>query len=252
MKSLFIAVVLVVVLYLVVTGKIFEIKLPSVNQPPQKMANVLYPPNPDPSGRNIYYLAYSPTGDVKFSGVGIHQEPIGSQYKDQNGKVILTTINSSMSSYIVGSFVSWEDIPKSQDKYLILQDGLKTRDSSGNLIIIPKIRVGFDTKNIDNKTHFATAVGVEDLNSVIPKLLDPVEGVKTYKMGDMGTLSHLGIFQVIKPGDAISIVTLPDFKNQIDMVDSKGHKIAAILYMRRFDPKNEFKTELTSVDFPFQ
>lgn len=258
-------IILVVTIVLIFSGRIHLKSNPTTpaqkTKPAQpKLANVLYPVSPDPTGRDIYYTAYGKRGDLKFSGVGVKAESAGSQFKDQNGAALGTTVDASTTAYIVGSFVKWEDIPNSLDKYLILEDKL-TFDQNKMSINYPKIRIGFDTQNIDNKTHFATAFGVEDLNSVIPNTPSSVDGVTTYKLGTIGALVSSNVLQLIKPGDAISIViipNLPDSRNPkdqtkvSDLIDSQGAKIAGILFIRRFNPQIELKKEIPNSNFEFK
>ncbi len=209
-----------------------------------KIDNVFYHGASNPTGRDLYYLAYAGSkGELRFSGVGLHPYRIGTQFKDQTGKILFTTKNLTMSSYIVVSFVKWENIPKSADRYIILGDKLGVHYIDANVQAIPKIRIGFDTKNIDNKTHFATAIGVEDLNSVIPTVLDQVEGAKTYKFGIIGAFSDSDILQLIKPNDAVSLIILPDVNKLADIVDNNGIKVAGILYIRRYNPIQELPKE---------
>ncbi|MCL4365650.1 hypothetical protein M1437_00270 [Patescibacteria group bacterium] len=138
--KLFIAgISLISILIIVVASVIKESKLPfftkpiPLTTPSPKIPNVLYPIAPDPSGRNIYYIMNDTGKNLRYSGVGVQTLSPGTKFTNDKGNVVFTNATSSaMTSYIVGSFKAWEDIPNSKDKYLLLEDLLQTRDFDRN------------------------------------------------------------------------------------------------------------------------
>lgn len=221
--------------------------LPSPTPISENIPNVLFPHSPDPSGRNIYYFAEDlGNPNIKYSGVGVQTFPAGIKFTDEKGKTLLTTSSSSaMTNYIVGSFDRFEKIPNSKDMYIILTDLLGVRNQKGEAIPLPKVRIGFSTEKVDEQTNIlGTAFGVEDLNSVIPKVIDKNAGIKLYKIGLIGAVSTQDLETLIKPGDAMAITIVHDFTSQKDFLDQNKNIVAAWLFIRRFDPKTALPKEL--------
>lgn len=211
--------------------------------------NVLYPLRPDPTGRNVYYVLNDIGGrNLKYAGVGTFYIDKGAQLKDLNNQKTLLTVSSSttVTNYIVGSFVQWINIPNSSDRYLVLQDKLNSKDQKSTETY-PLIRVGFSTQasNFDPSKVFETGIGVENLDSVIPKTKDPSNGVQTLSLGLIGKISSNDLDKLIEPGDALSIVTKVNSSKNSDMVDPAGNaKIASWIFIRRFNPLQELSKEL--------
>lgn len=225
--------------------------MPSPAPVSKNIPNVLFPRSPDPSGRNIYYITSDLGKNIKYAGVGILTYPAGTKFTDNKGKVLFTTpvsTDSAMINYIVGSLDRWESIPNSKDKYLILKDLLGVHTEKGEVIPIPKIRIGFNTKDIDQRKNiFGTAFGVEDLSSVIPKVINATEGIKLYRLNQIGLIGIIDpndLKILIKPGDTIAVTVIADLTKQKDLVDEKGNIVAAWLFIRRFDPKTTLPKEL--------
>lgn len=210
----------------------------------RSLANVLFPLNPDPTGRDIYYTLQNQT-DFRYSGVGVYKLQSGSQFIDENGKVVARlTGGENITDYMVGSFVSWEPIENSPDKYLVLEDKLRTQTPSGDLVSYPKLRVGFSVEHINNKTSFASTLGVEDLDSSIPEPTNQTRVVRLYKIAPIGSLSEEDLNKLIRPGDALAMRIQVDLKSHRDLEDSKGAKIVSWIFIRRFDPQRELSAEL--------
>lgn len=245
-KRLFIIIsVLAVLLILIPISMIIYTKYIKTTQSPAKtnqsiparIPNVFYPVKPDITGRDIYYIANGAKGAVPYSGSGVQFFPEGSKYTKDNGEAILTVASSSaFTNYIVGSFENWEDIPNSADKYLILQDLAGIRNEKGELTTIPKIRIGFSVKD-------GTAFGIEDLSSIIPKVLDVNLGTKIYKAGLIESLAE-DFNKLIKLGDVIAVTLIPDFSTKKDLLDKNNNKVASWILIRRFDVKIQIEKEL--------
>lgn len=212
----------------------------------RNLPNVLYPRYPDPSGRNIYYITQDLGKNIRYSGAGVIMLHKGDRSTDQQGKVLQEVKkDNSMTNYVVGSFISWEKIPGSNDRYLNLKDLLRVRNEKGELILIPKIRVGFSTRDINyQKDIYGTAFGVENLSSVIPKVTSSDHKVEILWTGLIGALDSKDLDLLIKPNDTVVITFIANFAGQTDLVDSKQIKVASRLLIRRFDPKNSIFKEL--------
>ncbi|MCL4366470.1 hypothetical protein M1437_04560 [Patescibacteria group bacterium] len=222
---------------------------PPSPSPIPRIPNVYYPLVPDPSGRNIYYITSDGNqGSIPFSGAGVLLSDANTRLIDEKGNTVAMVASpSAMTKYIVATFKSWKEIPGSKDRYLVLENPAGIRTPTGELIPIPKIRIGFSIKNLDNKTTFDTAVGAEDLDSVIPKVADKTQGLKTYKLGLIGDLEPTDLATLIKPGDTVAITIKIDLAKKRDLTDKDQVKVASWLFIRRFNPQVELNKELNKV-----
>lgn len=212
------------------------------------LSNILYPPTPDPSGRNIYYsLNDIQAKNLRYSGVGIIYLSNNFILKNKNGQNILDTSSATpkLIDYIVGSFVRWDKIPGSKDRYMILKDDLQSRDANtNNPINFPKIRVGFSMSNTNFvKNNYQTNIGVEDLGSVIPKTIDARGGVKTFNLKSIGSFSDKILNEIIKPNDTIAVTFSILSTTKKNLVDSSNIPVAAWIFIRRFNPAQELSKE---------
>lgn len=221
---------IVTVLYVFITfTQQKEKKVISPSPTVAREAKILYPPKPSNDGRDIYYDI-----GITYSGSGVY--PL-----IENSKNTFPPSVASATAYIAGNFVKWEAVPNSNDKYLILT-GYGRNNAN---LDIPKIRVGFG-KEINLKTELVSGLAVEDLSTILPKILDNSRGTAKYSMGYIvDWQDQLG--KIIKPGDVIAVTVFhdPRVKNKkTDLVDSDGIIIAEWVYIRRFNPKETLAKEL--------
>lgn len=214
---------LIIVLYLLITfTKQKEKKVIPPRPAVAREAKILYPPQPSNDGRDIYYDI-----GITYSGSGVYP--------------LATSKTASATAYIVGNFVKWETIPDSLDKYLILSDYIKNSGKPE----IPKIRVGFG-KKINLKTQLVSGLAVEDIATIIPRILDASKGTAKYSLGYI-VFWQDELYKIIKPGDVLAIAIIHDPRvrdKEIDLVDSEGVKVAEWIYIRRFNPKERLTKEL--------
>lgn len=205
---------------------------PQVSPTPNPINLVIYPQQPSPDGRDIYYqIAKS------YPGAGYYPMT----FKPETNAISSAKVSTELTSYIVGSFVSWEDISRSSDKYLVLKSNIPPHKD----IPLPKIRVGFN-KDLNAPGHYSTGLGVEDLSTIIPTIIDS-KGARAYSLGYIVSFTPDELAKLIRPNDAIVVTALRDFQRKdkkVDLIDGKSVKIAEWLYIRRFDPKNVLPKEL--------
>lgn len=217
------------------------IKRGGINTSPAPLSNVLYPQNPDPTGRNI--LFYSKEGkQVLFSGMGVSYYPTGSTYQAASNSAKIN-IPPQVPDFVAGLFDSWQNIPNSKDKYLILTVPSSTAD--GKRVDTPKIRVGFSTiqEVLKSKDNFGTGVWVQDLGKIIPNAQD--EDVTSYlRMGLISDFSTDDLNKLIKAGDALGVKVKFDPNKKAVLVDKDGNWVASGLILRRFKPVEQINKEL--------
>jgi hypothetical protein len=218
----------------------------SSNSVDKNIPNVLYPGKPDLSGRDVFYLSSELGDKYNFSSIGVNYFPTNTNYVDSNGELLFKIdSDSAITNYILGSFVKWEDISNSRDRYLILEDPLKTRISGGELVTYPKIRIGFGTsEDVGKKGYYFTAIGVEDLTYVVPTVKNKNMGVKHYKFGLIGDLLPQDLNTLIREKDVLTIITTPLFSEKRDLKDPQGQVVAGILFIRRYNPIETLPKEL--------
>lgn len=211
--------------------------------------NLLYPEDPDPTGRNIYYNASGSLGTIAFSGVGVFYMPKGTVYSDASGNTIFTTSSDSQFiRYITGTFVGWTTIPGSNDRYITLQDNLHSIDrATGKSVDFPAIRVGFakNDESVNDSTQYGTVLDIEDLSSVIPTVTDnKMQTIVNDKIGLIGSLTSSDLNKILKPGDTVAMIFTPNFTMGKDNIDSQGAYVASKIYIRRLHPKEDLAKEL--------
>src|SRR3989344_5061139 len=201
----------------------------------KEQENVLYNLKGDKTGRALYY-ADTGVNYREFAGVGIYN--IEKADKD----LLFTTSENKIIDYMVGSFVGWEGVENSNDRYLILEDKLQTRDAQGVATIFPRIRIGFAVENINDVDVYGTALGVEDLSLTIPKPQN-IERVKIYPISLIGKLTENQISKLIVKGDALGVRVKIDIKNNTNLKDANGNLIASWIVIRRFKPADSLLQE---------
>lgn len=201
--------------------------------------NIVYPDDPSLDGRDIYYTVKN-VQDLRFSGAGVYELNPGSMIPSSNGQYTITE-KDNVTDYIVGTFVRWDAVPNSTDKYLVLEDKLGQGESKA---VYPKIRVGFDTLEIDYVTKFATAIGVEDLSASVPEPQGQSRSPKLYKLFLVGSLTQVDLGKLIELGDALVITIKTNTEKNTDLEDENGAKIVSWVYIRRFDPQTSLPKEL--------
>ncbi|TSC89437.1 MAG: hypothetical protein G01um10145_594 [Microgenomates group bacterium Gr01-1014_5] len=203
--------------------------------------NVLYDSRGDKTGRALYY-ADTGISYREFAGVGVYKLDKNTQITNESGDVLLSVSENNIIDYIIGSFVEWEGIGNSKDRYLVLEDKLQTRDAQGEVTVFPKIRIGFAAENINDIDIYGTALGVEDLSLTIPKPQN-TERVKIYPISLIGKLTENQLSKLIIKGDTLGVTVKIDTKNNTNLKDANGNLIASWVVIRRFKPADSLLKE---------
>ncbi len=201
----------------------------------------MYDSKRDKTGRALYY-ADTGVNYREFAGVGVYKLDQGSQRTNDIESVLSSVPKDDITDYVVGSFIAWEEIENSKDRYLILEDKLQTRDAQGEVTIFPKIRIGFATEKINDVDIYGTALGVEDLSLTVPKPQN-IERVKIYPISLMGNLETIQLNKLMTKGDALGVRAKKDTKNNTNLKDANGNLIASWVVLRRFKPADSLLQE---------
>lgn len=203
-----------------------------------KVKNLLYPLNYDSSGRNVYYQ--DSTGNyIRYGGVGSFYYPKG----------VLQFGNTSLNidaenyypEYVVSSFIGWEDIEGSLDKYILLKEALEIETTKPK---INKVRIGFSqTPNVDYINNFNTSFAVQNISQIIPKILDAITPVKTHNLKDFSLLEKQKLEKILIKGDVVSIDLDIDAKNKTILKDNNENFVASWVVVRRFNPLDKLSKE---------
>lgn len=195
-----------------------------------KKITITYPSHPQADGRDIYYNAQS----IRFSGSG--NFPL---LDSPNA-----TPSANLTDYIIASFVNWESIPGSKDRYMLLSEPAHNVDPTRQ--IPNKVRIGFDQK-LDYYNNFQTLLGVEDLSDIAPVDKTGNYGPKRYKIDLLSIFNDNEINSIFKPGD---VVVLLLYQNPLDngakedFIDNNNIKVAQWVFIRRYNAKETLTKEV--------
>lgn len=238
-KIFIIALVMLIVVLLLAILNLSSIqhKLSQVSSKSTTVSNsphgpIVYPPNPQKDGRDIYYQVSKQ--DLRYSGYGYYglsSKPGGIP----NGK---------LTEFIIGSFAGWENIPNSKDKYLLLYDPVSKFKVSAKQLP-KKIRVGFASVT-NYTTSFSTFLGVEDLSGILPIVSNQNGEADRYTIDTFANISATDLNKLIRHGDvlAVTILTDPAYQNKQDLTDKQGNKVAAWIFIRRYKAEDTLSKEL--------
>lgn len=168
----------------------------NIEPSPSPKLKILFQAPDDKEGRTVFYdnLSY------RFSGIG--------EFFDYS-------LSDSLPNYIIGSFVGWEDILGSKDKYLLLENPLTKK-------LLLKSRVALEPSSLFDDIANDTAIGLENLST------GKKEDIKLI----VRKLSQEKINQLIQKGDAVVSLSLRDNEGYIKK-DSQGKTLAVWLLIRR-------------------
>jgi hypothetical protein len=129
--------------------------------------------------------------------------------------------------YLVGTVDSWQEIPDSQDQYLVVKDPIKNK-------VLEKVRVVFRDYELDSDNKFVTDLYYENTDSLL-KGDNWVE-----RIGSVEDYDPQSLQQLIRPGDAITvllatknIVTFDNSDLHEEYQDRNNNSIAFALALRR-------------------
>lgn len=138
--------------------------------------------------------------------------------------LVYASDNHDLLRYVVGAFNSWEKIPGSLDRYMILYD-----PTTG--AYLPKVRVLFSPSpyiEAKNQTDRITLLKVLDLNKAS---LPVTESTAVYKY--VNEVEEKELNRIIKPGDVLTVFPYFETAESIILDENKAI-LAATTYLRRF------------------
>lgn len=207
----------------------------TANKTPEALAkeagyNIIWKDPKDTTGRTVFY-------DYRGGWGG----GIGENYSQQNGtdgKVYRHRIS------MVGSFGSFEAIPASKDKYIILKD-----PRTG--VLFQKIRIDFEGKIVTTEGMRPTNLGIENIS--LNKATAQSSGVNG-KLEYVPQWDKEQLARIIQPGDAVHI-SLTAVKGISGNVLQEENNVVTANYepyfagsiiVRRFGGKAQIEKELAS------
>lgn len=221
-----------------------KISSPLATPAPTMIPNVFFQTSNDPSGRGIYYQLPK-SKQLYYSGFGYYLYSPGAKFTDDaTGEIKIVdekVLDNPLTRYIVAAFDKWEDIPNSSDKYLVFGSQVSYLTKDQKTHEIKKVRVLMDKK--DPKRSI-TALAVEDLSTIIPKVINSTDRATLYNLGSITDFSKQDLDKLIKNGDVLGISVFLDVANLKDFSDEDGIQLVSDIVLRRFNPEAELLQEL--------
>lgn len=167
----------------------------------------------DTTGRTIFYQG---RGEGTFERTGLRD-------------VVLDGVNYR---YIVGSFVRWEEIPDSEDKYMFINCPLR------NEFFAPA-RIGFEESELFKEEASLTSLVVESLDwGELSQETD-----LTAELGKVKDWSWESLEKLIQPNDTV-VVLLKKKDEKAVLRDENEGVVASQLFIRRFGGVEQLEKEL--------